>query len=181
MFIALFCAFISCANDPLVNKGGKTGMLQTTEDVSLSLNEDLHNSFSANITRTDNDEDASYPAYFGGSYTSSNDSLIIFVKDMSQNGIADIYRRIGKHPNLFFKPCSYSLNELDKLKTNLDKSYFENPILRKKLNWVSTGIDIAKNKIVVFLGNLSNESIADFKKSISDSPMIIFEEMQIAV
>lgn len=179
VFALLFCVFISCSNDPLANNGSKTSTLkQTEEDISLSLNEDLYNSFSSNITRTDLDEEDSYPTYFGGSYTDSKDSLVIFVKDMNKNGISDIYNRIGKHPNLFFKSCTYSLNELNELKENLDKYYFENPTLRKEINWVSTGINIEKNKIVVFLGSLSTKSIADFKKNIIDSPMITFEEMQ---
>lgn len=179
VFALLFCVFISCSNDPLANNGSKTSTLkQTEEDISLSLNEDLYNSFSSNITRTDLDEEDSYPTYFGGSYTDSKDSLVIFVKDMNKNGISDIYNRIGKYPNLFFKSCTYSLNELNELKENLDKYYFENPTLRKEINWVSTGINIEKNKIVVFLGSLSTKSIADFKKNIIDSPMITFEEMQ---
>lgn len=180
IFAALFCAFISCSNDPVSNNGDKTNTLkQTAEDVSLSLNEDLYNSFSSNITRTDLDEEDSYPTYFGGSYTSSKDSLVIFVKGMNKNGISDIYERIGKHPNLFFKSCTYSLNELNELKEYLDKYYFGNPTLRKRINWISTGINIEKNKIVVFLGTLSDKCITDFKKSIIDSPMITFEEMQL--
>lgn len=85
IFALLFCVFISCSNDPLANNGSKTSTLkQTEEDISLSLNEDLYNSFSSNITRTDLDEEDSYPTYFGGSYTDSKDSLVIFVKDMNK-------------------------------------------------------------------------------------------------
>ena len=32
------------------------------------------------------------------------------------------------------------MNELNELKENLDKYYFENPTLRKEINWVSTGM-----------------------------------------
>ena len=177
IFAAILFAFIACTNAPKANNGAKTSaQKQAGKETSLSLNEELHKSFSTNNKR-DSDEKVSYPAYFGGSYTGTKDSLVILVKNMDKDGIADIYERIGKHPNLYFKSCTYSLNELNELKEALDKKYFGNPSLRKKLNWISSGISIEQNKIVVFLGKNSPKCIDDFKKNITNSPMLIFEEL----
>ena len=177
IFAAILFAFIACTNAPKANNGAKTSaQKQAGKETSLSLNEELHKSFSTNNKR-DSDEKVSYPAYFGGSYTGTKDSLVILVKNMDKDGIADIYERIGKHPNLYFKSCTYSLNELNELKEALDKKYFGNPSLRKKLNWISSGISIEQNKIVVFLGKNSPKGIDDFKKNITNSPMLIFEEL----
>ena len=177
IFAAILFAFIACTNAPKANNGAKTSaQKQAGKETSLSLNEELHKSFSTNNKR-DSDEKVSYPAYFGGSYTDTKDSLVILVKNMDKDGIADIYERIGKHPNLYFKSCTYSLNELNELKEALDKKYFGNPSLRKKLNWISSGISIEQNKIVVFLGKNSPKCIDDFKKNITNSPMLIFEEL----
>ena len=177
IFAAILFAFIACTNAPKANNGAKTSaQKQAGKETSLSLNEELHKSFSTNNKR-DRDEKVSYPAYFGGSYTGTKDSLVILVKNMDKDGIADIYERIGKHPNLYFKSCTYSLNELNELKEALDKKYFGNPSLRKKLNWISSGISIEQNKIVVFLGKNSPKCIDDFKKNITNSPMLIFEEL----
>ena len=177
IFAAILFAFIACTNAPKANNGAKTSaQKQAGKETSLSLNEELHKSFSTNNKR-DSDEKVSYPAYFGGSYTGTKDSLVILVKNMDKDGIADIYERIGKHPNLYFKSCTYSLNELNELKEALDKKYLGNPSLRKKLNWISSGISIEQNKIVVFLGKNSPKCIDDFKKNITNSPMLIFEEL----
>lgn len=177
IFAAILFAFIACTNAPKANNGAKTNtQMQAVKETSLTLNEELHKSFSTNNKR-DSDEKVTYPAYFGGSYTGTKDSLVILVKNMDKDGIADIYERIGKHPNLYFKSCTYSLNELNVLKEALDKKYFGNPSLRKKLNWISSGINIEQNRIVVFLGKFSSQCFADFKKNITDSPMLIFEEM----
>lgn len=177
IFAAILFAFIACTNAPKANNGAKTNtQMQAVKETSLTLNEELHKSFSTNNKR-DSDEKVTYPAYFGGSYTGTKDSLVILVKNMDKDGIADIYERIGKHPNLYFKSCTYSLNELNALKEALDKKYFGNPSLRKKLNWISSGINIEQNRIVVFLGKFSSQCFADFKKNITDSPMLIFEEM----
>lgn len=102
-FAVIFFAFIACTNAPKVNNGAETSaQKQAGKETSLTLNEELHKSFSTNNKR-DSDENVSYPAYFGGSYTGTKDSLVILVKKLDKNGIADIYERIGKHPNLFFK------------------------------------------------------------------------------
>lgn len=176
-FAAIFFAFIACTKAPKANNGAKTSaQKQAGKETSLTLNEELHKSFSANNKR-DSDEKVSYPAYFGGSYTGTKDSLVILVKNINKDGIADIYERIGKHPNLFFKSCTYSLNELNEIKEALDKKFFGNPSLRKKLNWISSGINIEQNRIVVFFGKNTSQCIADFKMNITDSPMLIFEEM----
>ena len=53
------------------------------------------------------------------------------------------------------------------------------PALRKKLHWLSTGMSIEKNRVVVFLANLSAKNLTGFKHQVSDSPMLIFEEMKV--
>lgn len=96
---------------------------------------------------------------------------------MDKEGIKDVYQRIGKHDNLKFKECSYSLQELRDLKEKISDIYFSDENKRKNLQWVSVGISIEKNRIVVFLEDVSSYAIKKFKKEVIDSPMVIFEEM----
>lgn len=147
------------------------------EDRALDLNEELYKSFSSNDKGAG--DMAAYPAYFGGSYTSSRDGLVVLIKDMDKKGVADIHQRIGSPLELYFKSCAHSLNELNACKEKLDKIYFGNPALRKKLHWLSTGMSIEKNRVVVFLANLSAKNLTAFKHQVSDSPMLIFEEMMV--
>lgn len=64
-FAVIFFAFIACTNAPKVNNGAETSaQKQAGKETSLTLNEELHKSFSTNNKR-DSDENVSYPAYFG--------------------------------------------------------------------------------------------------------------------
>lgn len=96
---------------------------------------------------------------------------------MDKEAIKDVYQRIGKHDNLKFKECSYSLQELRDLKEKISDIYFSDENKRKNLQWVSVGISIEKNRIVVFLEDVSSYAIKKIKKEVIDSPMVIFEEM----
>ena len=62
-------------------------------------------------------------------------------------------------------------------KEKISDIYFSDENKRKNLKWVSVGISIEKNRIVVFLEDVSSYAIIQFKKEVIDSPMIIFEEM----
>lgn len=168
----------SCTSEAPENVHSKS-VQQTEDDQVVQLGEDLYDSFSFKLTRNQDasNQEEKLPDYFGGSYTDSQDGLVVLIKGMDKEGINDIYQRIGKHDNLKFKPCSYSLQELRNLKEKLSDIYFSDENKRKDLQWFSVGISIEKNRIVVFLEDVSSCAIKKFKKEVLDSPMIIFEEM----
>lgn len=177
-FVVIFCILASCTFKSKTSTSARMGNLKSgREDRALDLNEELYKSFSSNDKGAG--DMAAYPAYFGGSYTSSRDGLVVLIKDMDKKGVADIHQRIGSPLELYFKSCAHSLNELNACKEKLDKIYFGNPALRKKLHWLSTGMSIEKNRVVVFLANLSAKNLTAFKHQVSDSPMLIFEEMMV--
>lgn len=144
----------------------------------MLLGEELYKSFSISVTRDQDTDDETTPSYFGGSYCDSDDNLIVLIKNSDKKGMEDIYRRIGKHDYLKFKRCTYSLQELRILKRKLSDIYIKDETLRKNLKWNSVGINVETNRIVVFLEDISTEAINEFKRLVSDSPMITFEEMQ---
>lgn len=82
------------------------------------------------------------------------------------------------HDYLKFKRCTYSLQELRILKRKLSDIYIKDETLRKNLKWNSVGINVETNRIVVFLEDISTEAINEFKRLVSDSPMITFEELK---
>lgn len=166
----------SCTSESPSNTDNvqQTRVQQIKDDQAVQLGEELYNSFSYKLTRS---QEENTPDYFGGSYSDSQDNLIVLIKGMDKEGIKDVYQRIGKHDNLKFKECSYSLQELRDLKEKISDIYFSDENKRKNLQWVSVGISIEKNRIVVFLEDVSSYAIKKFKKEVIDSPMVIFEEM----
>lgn len=144
------------------------------DDQAVQLGEELYNSFSYKLTRS---QEEKTPDYFGGTYCDSQDNLIVLIKGMDKEAIKDVCQRIGKHDNLKFKECSYSLQELRDLKEKISDIYISDENKRKSLQWLSVGISIEKNRIVVFFEDVSSYAIKKFKKEVIDSPMVIFEEM----
>ena len=151
IFIMALIISSSCTSESPSNNVQQKSVQQIKDDQTVQLGEELYNSFSYKLTRS--------------------------IKGMDKEGIKDVYQRIGKHDNLKFKECSYSLQELRNLKEKLSEIFFSDENKRKNLKWVSVGISIEKNRIVVFLEDVSSYAIKQFKKEVIDSPMIIFEEM----
>lgn len=174
--ISLF--IFSCSSDSPVN-GDKSYIKSTQQSKSynaLQLGEELHESFSIGVTKCQDSADEILPSYFGGSYSDSDDNLIVLIKNLDKKGKDDICNRIGKHDNLKCKRCTYSLCELRTLKRKLSDIYINDEALRKNLKWNSVGISVEENRIVVFLEDISTETIHEFKRLVSDSPMIIFND-----
>ena len=174
IFIMALIISSSCTSESPSNNVQQKSVQQIKDDQTVQLGEELYNSFSYKLTRS---QEEKTPDYFGGSYSDSQDELVVLIKGMDKEGIKDVYQRIGKHDNLKFKECSYSLQELRNLKEKLSEIFFSDENKRKNLKWVSVGISIEKNRIVVFLEDVSSYAIKQFKKEVIDSPMVIFEEM----
>ena len=163
IFIMALIISSSCTSESPSNNVQQKSVQQIKDDQTVQLGEELYNSFSYKLTRSQEEN--------------TQDNLIVLIKGMDKEGIKDVYQRIGKHDNLKFKECSYSLQELRNLKEKLSEIFFSDENKRKNLKWVSVGISIEKNRIVVFLEDVSSYAIKQFKKEVIDSPMIIFEEM----
>lgn len=155
----------------------ETKQFQETESFpNLELSEKLYHSFEASETRSEKCEAGDkYPDYFGGSYVDGN-KLTVLIKNDNPQGIKDIYGRIGKSNIIQFRECKYSLNELNMLNEQLGLLYDDNN-LRKTTGWTSIGIGIMENRVIVYLKECSTREIDKFKKLVSDSDMITFEEM----
>lgn len=177
--LATSLVIFSCSSDSPVNgdKPQIKSVQQSEDDDALQLGEYLYKSFSIGVKRNQDAADEIMPSYFGGSYSDSDGNLIVLIKNSDKDGMDDIHRRIGKHACLKFKKCTYSLQELRTLKGKLSDIYINDGTLRKNLKWTSVGISIEANRIVVFLEDVSTESINKFKRLVVDSPMIIFEDL----
>lgn len=138
-----------------------------------SLN--LENSF---ISTRSTEPTPIYPDYYGGGYISDNDELVVLVKKGYDKENAKIeFQSRSKSSNILIKECDYSFNELMDLNTKLGNVFCSNNNLVKDLGWFSVGLLPIENRISVCLFDCSENNIQRFKSEVSDSPMIIFEEI----
>lgn len=177
------CCFFSCSSDDNSTKKmlpttEVSNMSSDTEDIVTNLSTQLYASYSNGQTRALNKSSDGIltPNYFGGSYFNGS-KLVVLIKNNDKQGIKDVQKRIGTSSFILYEKCSFSLNELNKLNDDLGEIYFNKKSLREKLGWTAVGINQMKNHVIVYLKELSQEKILSFKREVSSSPMIVFEQM----
>ena len=182
LMLIFFCSFYSCSSDDSSTKEmvSKTENLDNSseEDIVTNLSTQLYKSFSNGQTRalSKSSDGIITPNYFGGTYFNGR-KLVVLIKGYDRQGINDIQKRIGTSSFILYEKCSFSLNELNRLNDSLGEIYFNNTSLRNKLGWTAVGINQMENHVVVYLKDLSQDKISSFKREVSNSPMIIFKQM----
>lgn len=80
----------SCTSESPSNTDNvqQTRVQQIKDDQAVQLGEELYNSFSYKLTRS---QEENTPDYFGGSYSDSQDNLIVLIKGMDKEGIKEAH------------------------------------------------------------------------------------------
>lgn len=164
------------------------GVLAVSEDrkVELATNEvvnteDVYSNFLASleeVTARDAKE-YKYPDYFGGCFTDDKGICVFQVvsKDSTEDVINDLRRRT-KSGCFSIKECEYSYAELEEVLSTIKSKLFDSNFsdTRESLKWHGCYLDSGKNRVIVRLGECTDEYIKRFKATVSDSPMIEFME-----
>lgn len=176
-FLALF--YSSCSNEDMSSQtnqaaNGVTRSItpqEENENQAIELHEKLNGTFNTNRSGGG----STYPDYYGGAFVGDNGQLVVLVKGNLDQAKKDLGTRL-RSSNFQTQACDYSYQELYDLNDKLSV-LFENSQLREDLKWISAGMQVVKNRIIVYLENPSEQTIARFKAEVSSSPMIIFDEM----
>lgn len=111
-----------------------------------------------------------YPDYYAGAYLGDSEELVILTTDMNmaQNSLSD--------SNVRFEMAEYSMNEL----RNIDDIIY-NYITNNKDEEITSkisgfGIDEYQNKMSVFLTDISDEVLQEFREKIVDSEAVTFNK-----
>ncbi|RGZ43799.1 hypothetical protein DW990_12355 [Phocaeicola vulgatus] len=152
------------------------GLLETN-----ILSEDTYNNFLKSLEGfvTRDTKVYNYPDYFGGCFTNDNGICVFqIVSSLNNTEIINELRKRTKSNNFSIQECEYSYSELNALLFDIkeklfDKSFYET---KEKLKWYGCYLDTESNRIVVRLGECTDEYIAKFKNIVSNSPMIKFIE-----
>ncbi len=175
--IALLLFYSSCTSEGTNNSTPQenvTTRSMTSRDENEAKSIELHEKLNATFNASRSGE-SSYPDYYGGAYIGDNGEFIVLVKGNSGQAKKDLGNRL-KSSNFQTQDCDYSYQELLDLNERLG-TLFERSELRENLNWISVGMQVAKNRIIVYLRDTSEQAISRFKTQVSSSPMIIFDEM----
>ena len=117
--------------------------------------------------------DVMYPAYFGGMYINDDGELVILqVTDATLNE----HTTLDTFEDAVFKSAEFSYRELNAVMDLLNWR-----INGSEANASAWSLDVINNRVVVQLINYGADEIAEFRNTILDSPMVIFEEGEVVL
>lgn len=149
----------------LVDKG-----IQNSEMVK-----NLTESFMTNVTKSA--LDLVYPDYYGGTYVNKDKDFVILVKGNPQEYRENLINRT-KSEHFVIQSCEYSYKDLFEQMQNLNEFVLkeENQHIVQNLQIRGFYIANSDNRLVVKLGECTDEKIMQFRNQIMDSPLFSFNE-----
>jgi len=105
--------------------------------------------------------------YAGLFYAASEGYIILLAEDVENWDVPNLLAGV----NFTICQADHSYEELSAVRTQIDENYQET-----SARITSWGIDTMDNIVVVYIADLTDEAILDFKENVSDSPLIDFRE-----
>ncbi len=140
------------------------------------------------LNRKTFEDDGEYPDYYAGAYLNDNKELVVLITDSDTRNIEEV-REYTKNDDIIIEQKSNPYNELSELQNQIFSTYtqyyekYENnlsevndDLLNVLASFIGVGISQKNNKVIVHLKNIDEQSINAFKKYISSSDIIYFEQ-----
>lgn len=180
--VFLLCLFgfgmVSCSNDfPIESKlSVKESVITSDLEVNRMVS-NIQNSFSQGSTRGVESGELIYPENFGGMYINDKGELVVLVSEEVTEAVKASYALRAGSDKFNIESCEYSYNELNKVKSELDKFFLDenNWKLMDELEWYSLWISDSENRVIVSM-DCKQDKIEKFKSLVSNSSLIKFEQ-----
>ncbi len=144
----------------------------------------LHNklmaSFSNDWIERESDPDL-YPEYYGGSFVDNDGNFIIAVTGNIERNREHL-KNIFETDNFKIETVQYSYRDMMRVMDDIDNFLINNsvpndhPVL---IRFAGAYPDVMRNRVKVLLTEVNESIISTFKKDVSNSPLIIFEQGEI--
>lgn len=144
------------------------------------LHDKLMSSFSDDWIERESDPDL-YPEYYGGSYVDNNGNFVIAVTGNADRN-REALKEILNTENFRIETVSYSYRQMMKVMDEIDNFLVSSnipdnhPMLEK---FAGAYPDVMDNRVKVLLTEINNEIINSFKRDVTNSPLIVFEQGEI--
>lgn len=144
------------------------------------LHDKLMSSFSDDWIERESDPDL-YPEYYGGSYVDNNGNFVIAVTGNADRN-REALKEILNTENFRIETVSYSYRQMMKVMEEIDNFLVSSnipdnhPMLEK---FAGAYPDVMDNRVKVLLTEINNDIINSFKRDVTNSPLIVFEQGEI--
>ena len=189
LIISLFLIGLVACNQQSNNKRSVQNPQEYSEDINsasaqnidvMALHDKLMSSFSDDWIERESDPEL-YPEYYGGSFVDNNGNFVIAVTgNVDKN--REYLINILETDNFKIETVRYSYRQMMRVMDDID-SFLTNstiaenhPVLER---FAGAYPDVMDNRVKVLLTEINDEVISSFKKDITNSPLIVFEQGEI--
>ncbi len=147
---------------------------------AMDLHERLMNSFSDDWMERESDPDL-YPDFYGGSFIDNNGIFVIAITGDRKRYNEELAARLGTN-NFNVEAVQYSYKQMMQVMDKIDAFLVDTTIPENHpvvTHFAGAYPDVMENRVKVILTVVSKEITDTFKKDISDSPIIVFEQGEI--
>ncbi len=157
-----------------------TGMTEPKQQTAMELHDKLMASFGEDWMERESDPGL-YPTYYGGSFIDNNGTFVIAVtgnRDANNQRLIEI---LGTD-NFNVETVQYSYRQMMQVMDRIDAFLTnatipeDHPVMSR---FAGAYPDVMDNRVKVLLTTVNEEAINAFKRDISDSPMVQFEQGEI--
>jgi hypothetical protein len=183
----LVVSLLSCnqqkRNDTSNTTGDSTSevnSIKQNNQFSLVLHDKLMNHFSEDWIERESDPDL-YPDYYGGSFIDNNGIFVIAVTSNTEN-VKELLKEALETDNFKLESVRYSYKEMLRVMDSIDEFLVNNSIPNDHLvltHFAGAYPDVMENRVKVLLTEVNQDIINSFKRDVTNSQLVIFEQGEI--
>ena len=182
-FLLISCNQQGKQRNMTIQSASATDSVQNNAAHKLSatdLHERLMLSFDEDWMERETDPDL-YPDYYGGSFIDNSGTFVIAVTGAPEQYSKQLSALLGTD-NFHVERVQYSYKQMMQVMDRID-AFLVDPSIPENhpvmSHFAGAYPDVMENRVKVMLTEVNQELINTFKKDISNSPMVVFEQGEI--
>ena len=164
-------------NNTVDNDTSEVNSIQQNNLIALELHDKLMSHFSEDWIERESDPDL-YPNYYGGSFIDNNGFFVISVTSNTAN-VKELLEEALETDNFNIETVRYSYKEMLRVMDSIDEFLVDSSVPQDHIvlsHFAGAYPDVMENRVKVLLTEVNQNIINSFKRDVSNSQLIIFEQ-----
>lgn len=181
LFLSLLLVALSACNqkgsNPQTHSSVTSEQPLSNDQHAMELHDKLMRSFGEDWMERESDPEL-YPSYYGGAFIDNNGTFVVAVTGNREATNRHLIEVLGTD-NFQVESVQYSYRQMMQVMDHIDAFLFntsipdDHPVLSR---FAGAYPDVMDNRVKVILTEVSDEATRAFRRDISDSPIVVFEQ-----
>lgn len=167
-------------NTNIDSNSSEVNSIKQNNQFALELHDKLMNHFSRDWMERESDPDL-YPNYYGGSFIDNNGVFVITVTQNTEN-VKELLKEALETDNFKLESVRYSYKEMLRVMDSIDEFLVDSSISSDHIvlvHFAGAYPDVMENRVKVLLTEVNQNIISAFKRDVTNSQLVIFEQGEI--